>query len=297
MTTTLMEIKRGLRGTARENEPLAPHTTWGIGGPAALWAEPVDRDDLRQLVRSCAAMGVPFFVMGAGSNVLINDAGFPGVVVSLCRLAQVRLSGTRVAAGAGLSLRTLVRETMTAGLSGLECVCGVPGTVGGALATNAGAKGRAISDTVETIDILAADGVITAQPRAACTFGYRVSSVKKAGVVCAAEFQLDPREAAAIKQTLRMSMRERKAKQPSAARTAGSVFKNPVNDAAGRLIEASGCKGWTEGGAVVSEKHANFIVNRGRARAQDVRTLMERVRAQVARVTGVELEPEVELVG
>jgi len=295
--TAIMEIKRSLRGPARENEPLAPHTTWGIGGPAALWAEPADTADLQTLVGACGAAGVPFFVIGAGSNLLVSDTGFKGVAVALCRLADMRISGTHVMAGAGTSLRTLVRETMAAGLSGLECLCGVPGTVGGGLATNAGAKGRAISDTVETIEMLGHDGAVAAQPHAAFTFGYRASSVKQQGVVCAAQFRLDPKNPAEIKQTLRSSMQERKARQPLAAKTAGSVFKNPPYDAAGRLIETSGCKGWAEGGAVVSEKHANFIVNRGGARAQDVLALMARVRAQVAKVTGVELEPEVEIVG
>jgi UDP-N-acetylmuramate dehydrogenase len=296
--TIVTEIKRTLRGLAQENEPLAPHTTWGIGGPAGLWAEPADAEALAWLVRFCADGEVPFFVIGNGSNLLAADAGFPGVVVSLrgCR-RPVRVKGTAVEADAGTTLREMLRQAMLAGLSGCEFLAGIPGTVGGALATNAGAHGRAIGDCVQSIDLLDKSGAVTALDKHEFSFDYRASSVKQRGVVWSAAFTLTPADPARVKATIEELLRERLAKQPLTEKTAGSVFKNPAGQAAGRLIEDSGCKGWAEDGAVVSEKHANFIVNRANARAADVLKLMERVRERVARVAGITLEAEVELVG
>jgi UDP-N-acetylmuramate dehydrogenase len=291
------EIKRMCQGTVRENETLSRHTTWGIGGPADVFVCPASQEELHTLLTFCKKNEVPYFVIGKGSNLLINDAGFRGVVISLRQLAQqVTISGHKAVANAGVPLRELLRAAMTAGLSGFECLCGVPGTVGGGLVTNAGAKGRAIGEQVESVTMINDNGAFIQIPRTELLFSYRASSLRGQGMICEAVFQLVPRPTEEIKVLVRTAMRERMARQPLREKTAGSVFKNPPDDFAGRLIETCGCKGWHEGDAEVSEKHANFIINKKHARASEVLRLMERVKTQVAQKTGIELEAEVEIV-
>ena len=278
-----------------ENEPMSRHTTFRIGGPAALYLEPRDADALADVLALCRAGGVRTFLLGNGSNLLFDDAGYDGAVVSTARLNGIRAEGTLVTAGAGASLSAVCKAARDASLTGLEFAYGIPGSVGGAVVMNAGAYGGEIRDVLETSESLdPLTGERELLPLPAHEYGYRTSVYKRNGrAVLSASFRLAPGDREAIAAKMSELSGRRVAKQPLEYPSAGSVFKRPEGHFVGQMVEESGLKGYRIGGAEVSEKHAGFIVNRGGATSEDVLRLVEHIRSVVLRNYGVELECEI----
>jgi UDP-N-acetylmuramate dehydrogenase len=297
------EIARRVGVKAERGMPLGKLTTMRVGGPADLLATAHNAFELRGLVRFARARGLPLTLLGRGSNVVISDRGVRGLVVHV-RAEGSRIDGTAYVAEAGLPMARAATETQKAGLSGLEFGLAIPGCVGGAVWANAGAHGADVSAVLESADVLLADGSEARMPAAELGLGYRESRFKHqdhespAEVVIGARFRLTAASEAEIKARLDDIRHWRQAHQPLGIPSAGSVFRNPSEGpSAGALIEAAGLKGLQEGGATVSEKHANFIVNDRRGTAADVRRLMDRVRATIVDTTGIDLVPEIVFVG
>jgi UDP-N-acetylmuramate dehydrogenase len=299
------EIQRRIGVKTSRDEPLARFTTMRVGGPADLFATVHNAHELRALVRYARNRGIPHFLLGRGSDLVIADAGVRGLVI------QVRAEGSRIVddryvAEAGVQMARAATETQRAGLTGLEFGLAIPGTVGGAVWANAGAHEVEIADVVESARVLGADGGESVVPAGALRFAYRDSRFKHADphvdgavndVVIEVTFGLTAADPELIKTRLDAIRHWRQAHQPLGLPSAGSVFRNPPDDSAGRLIEAAGLKGLRVGGAVVSEKHANFIVNDQKGQAADVRRLADQVRAIVRERHGISLEYEIEFVG
>ncbi|GAB4400052.1 MAG: UDP-N-acetylmuramate dehydrogenase [Anaerolineales bacterium] len=281
------------------DEPLAPRTSFRIGGPALLFASPPDVDALRRALAFCADEGIPWFVMGRGTNLLVSDAGYSGMVIHMGKAwAWLRISGSAVDVGAGYPLPALARKAADAGLSGLEFAAGIPGSTGGAIAMNAGAFGGSMAQVVCEVDCILPSGEARSLTAAEMAFAYRHSrALAESMILTGARLLLAPDNPDEIRRRMADFQAQRKARQPLSAWSAGSVFRNPPGDAAGRLIEAARCKGLRQGGALVSPKHANFIVNTGGATAADVLALMREVQRRVEEAFGVRLEPEIKLLG
>jgi UDP-N-acetylmuramate dehydrogenase len=279
--------------------PLARLTTLRIGGPAELLAEISSERALVRLLGEARAAGVPFHLLGLGSNVLVPDAGLEGVIGRLAgALKRVRIRGRRVSAGAGAALGQVARRAARAGLAGLEALAGFPSTVGGAVHMNAGSYGAEIKDVLVSARVVELDGTRRRLATAALEPAYRSTILKRTGaIVTRALFELSPGDARALNARIDELNAKRWASLPSGVPNAGSIFKNPPGDHAGRLLEACGMKGATEGGARVSDKHANVIVNAGGATAADVLALMLRMREAVEGRFDVVLEPEIVLLG
>ena len=292
----------GLRGTLARNVPLARHTSWKVGGAADLLYAPADRDDLAHFVRGLPA-GMPITVLGLGSNVLIRDGGIRGAVVLLHNPGgALAVADSLVYADAGVASPKLARLAALRGCSGAEFLAGIPGTVGGALAMNAGCYGGQTWTHVARVELLSRDGTFDVCTPDDYAIGYR-SVMRRdgsalAGIFTAAWFRFPVDHAATGRARIKALLARRIATQPLALPNAGSVFRNPPGDHAARLIEACGLKGHRIGGAHVSEMHANFIVNpQRRARAADIEQLIAHVRAVVEAKTGIALEAEVRLLG
>ena len=283
---------------ARRDLPLGPLTTYRVGGAAALGVEASSIGDLRRVAEAAAASGLPILVVGKGSNLLVADAGFPGIAVVLGpRFAGVDVDGTAVVAGGAASLPVVARRTVRAGLTGFEWAVGVPGSIGGAVRMNAGGHGSDMAASlVEVREIDLATGDQTTVDAAGLELGYRRSSVAPHQVVVAATLALSPGNPAAGERELAEIVAWRRANQPG-GQNAGSVFTNPPGDSAGRLIDAAGCKGLRVGSAEVSAKHGNFVQADAGGSADDVRALMESIRRRVFEHAGVDLHPETRLVG
>jgi UDP-N-acetylmuramate dehydrogenase len=296
------EIQRRIGVKTSRDEPLGRFTTMRVGGPADLFVTPHNRFELRKLVQFARSRDLPHFLLGRGSDLVIADAGIRGLVIQV-RAEGIRVDGERLIAEAGVQMARVATEAQKAGLTGLEFGLAIPGTVGGAVWANAGAHDGDVAGVLESAGVLAADGTEGSLGGPELGFGYRDSRFKHVApgappeLVMDATFHLAPADPAAIAARLDEIRTWRRTHQPLGIPSAGSVFRNPAGDSAGRLIEAAGLKGLRVGGAAVSEKHANFIVNDQRGSAADVRRLMERVRAVVAERAGVVLEPEIEFVG
>ncbi|MBX6376927.1 MAG: UDP-N-acetylmuramate dehydrogenase [Clostridia bacterium] len=299
VTDVAAALSAVLQGAVRVREPLAPYTTLRVGGPADVFAVPADEADVVRAVGAAAALALPVFPLGAGSNVIVPDDGVRGLVVWLPRATSwVRIDGEVVEAGSGLALPLLVSLCAARGLWGLEALAGVPGTVGGALVMNAGTADGVIGDVVEEVVALTLDGSRRLFAPSACGFGYRRSRFQEPGyILLSCRLRLRRGEPDAVRTAVLAGIRRRVRTQPLHLPNAGSIFKNPPGDFAGRLVEAAGCKGWRCGGAQVSPQHANFIVNTGGATATDVVLLVRRVRQRVAEHSGVLLEPEIRYFG
>jgi UDP-N-acetylmuramate dehydrogenase len=269
-----------------------------VGGPADALVVARDVGILVALVRGARAAGIPYLVLGRGSDIVVADGGFRGLAI-LSRAEGCRIDGSRLIAEAGLPLAKAATLSQRAGLSGLEFGLAIPGTVGGAVWANAGAHGADIAGVLESVTILRADGTQAEEPAAALGLSYRESRFKHAAgeLILTATFRLAPAEPAAIKARLDEIRSWRREHQPLTEPSAGSVFRNPPADSAGRLIDACGLKGVRLGGAAISEKHANFIVNDGGATATDIRCLAERARLAVSQKFGIELEYEIQFIG
>ena len=285
-------------GVVLADEPLARHTTWRIGGPARWFCRVRTEEGLARVLAAAAAGTDALAILGMGSNILVSDEGFPGYVVRLeGDFLSVTVDGSSVRAGGGAALGAVCAAAARAGLSGIEAISGIPSSMGGAVRINAGAYGGEIFDVLESARLVSRSGARREASAAKIRHGYRYSELIESGeIVASAVLRLTPAPRERIEEKTREVAQKRRGALP-AEPNAGSVFRNPPGDYAGRLIEACGLKGRVEGGAVISERHANVIVNRGGARAADVLALMKQMRDSVREKFGVALTPEVELLG
>ena len=282
-----------------EHEPMKKHTTFRIGGPADLFVMPEDEESLAAVVRCCRQHQVPCTIVGNGSNLLVSDDGYRGVVVQIGRnLSQISVSGTKVYAQAGASLAAIARKACDASLGGMEPQSGIPGTLGGALSMNAGAYGGEMKDITEQVTVLRPDGTVDVLTGEEMEFGYRTSVVQREGlIVLSAVLSLEEKDRDEILEIMRDLRERRQEKQPLDLPSAGSTFKRPQGNYAGALIEQAGLRGYRVGDAQVSEKHCGFVVNLGCATAGDVRNLIQDVQEIVYEGSGIWLEPEVRMLG
>jgi UDP-N-acetylmuramate dehydrogenase len=280
-----------------ENEPLSLHTSLKVGGPADLFVIPADLADLQVLLAMLAEKGIPRLVIGGGCNLLVLDGGFRGVVISLRGLAGLlQLDGNRIFVEAGVTTGALVRFTVAKGLTGLEFLSGIPGTVGGALCTNAGAHGEAILERVESLATIRLDEV-TVTERTGLNYGYRRLALAPGEIVISAQIQMAAGSAAEIESRIAEFLAHRHNAQRVGYPSAGSFFKNPEGKQAWRLIDEAGLRGYRVGGAQVAEAHTNFLVNRGGARAADFIELCGTIKTKVKEMSGITLEEEVRIAG
>ncbi len=282
-----------------EQEPMRLHTTFRIGGPADYFVSVTDAGLLRDTVRLCREEGVPFAVIGNGSNLLVGDKGYRGVILQIFRgMNRISIDDVRLTAQAGALMSAVSREAQRNGLGGLAFASGIPGTLGGGLVMNAGAYDGELKDCTESVTVLTPEDEIRTYTCEEMAFGYRTSLIQKAGgIILEAVLRLqreDPEKILARMEELR---EKRTAKQPLELPSAGSTFKRPEGNFAGKLIMEAGLRGFRVGDAQVSEKHCGFVVNRGSATAAQVRELMEKVQEEVLRHSGVRLEPEVRFLG
>jgi UDP-N-acetylmuramate dehydrogenase len=286
-----------LRGEMRYLEPLSRHTTWRVGGPAERFYRPADRADLITFLQQLDVQE-PLFWLGLGSNLLVRDGGVKGTVIATqgC-LEQIEWRGDRLVAEAGVSCAKIARTAARAGRVGVEFFAGIPGTLGGALAMNAGAFGGETWNQVQEVETIDRYGVVRRRPMTDFDIGYRQVQGQPGEWFLAAELNLETGDSAAAQARIKALLDRRAATQPTRLPSCGSVFRNPPDDHAARLIEAAGLKGRRLGGAQVSEKHANFIVNIDNASAADIEALIALVQQQVERRSGVRLVTEVHRIG
>ncbi|WP_248346351.1 UDP-N-acetylmuramate dehydrogenase [Anaeromyxobacter paludicola] len=291
------ELASRLRGEVIRDAPLAPRTSIRVGGPADLLVRPADPDDLAELLRACRDLGVPLLALGGGANLLVADAGVRGVVVKLPGdLGGESGDGARLVLPAGAPSARLPARAQALGLVGCEFIAGIPGTLGGAVAMNAGTRLGEMKDVVTRVEVATADGAGWLEA-SALGFAYRTCRLPPGGVVTRVEVLLREGDVAASAAAMQADKDHRRRTQPLSQPTFGSTFRNPPGDHAGRLIEAVGLKGHREGGAAWSDVHANFVVNLGGARAADVLELVRLARTRVRERFDITLEPEVRLVG
>lgn len=290
-------IRRSFSGELLEQEPLSRHTSLRVGGDADLFAVPRDRDDLLQLLKTVQERQIPWFVIGSGYNLLIRDGGLRGIVISLKKLNHMEATGAcTITVEAGSRNIDLSRMAEAHGLTGLEFLVGIPGTVGGAVRMNAGAHGGEIFDHISSVDILV-DGCIHACTKESLNYGYRSLQLDPDKIIIAATFELAAGSKEAISAAMDSSLLQRQDAQKVRFPTAGSFFKNPAGQAAWRLIDEAGLRGMSVGGAQVSEVHTNFLVNRGNATAADFLELAAVIKEKVFTSSGIQLEEEVQIMG
>ena len=282
----------------RENEPLAAHCTFKIGGPAQLFVQPQTEQQLCSVAALCKEQAVRYYLLGNGSNILFADEGFAGVVIDISALgSDIAVEGNTLTAGAGVRLAVLCRAALEHGLSGLEFAYGIPGTVGGAVYMNAGAYGGEMKDVLTVVRYLTAEGEIVQASAAELDLSYRHSIFEEnGGCILSAQFALQPGNAADIRAKMDELMAKRADKQPLDKPSAGSTFKRPAGAFAAALIDQCGLRGFRHGGAAVSDKHCGFVVNLGGATCADVLALCDEVRAIVKEKTGYDLEKEIRVV-
>ncbi len=287
------------RENIRLQEPMAGHTTFRIGGPADCFVELENGEQLKKLRRYLELTGLSFFVLGNGSNVLVSDSGYKGIVLQIGpRMNSVRVEGNRIVAEAGATLAQVARAAMEHGLTGLEFASGIPGTVGGGVVMNAGAYGRELCQVVTQVNVVSRDGELLELDNETMEFGYRTSVIRKSSfIVTEVTFCLEPGDRDVIKGKMEELSARRREKQPLEYPSGGSTFKRPEGHFAGQLIMEAGFRGFQIGGARVSEKHCGFVVNTGNATARDVRDVIDRIQTRVKEQFGVELEPEIIFLG
>ena len=297
----MLEKLQKLIGEAKvlANEPMASHTTFRIGGPADYFVMPETVEELRDILALCKEEGLPYFILGNGSNLLVGDKGFRGVVIQLYKnFDGLSIEGTKVTAKSGAMLIRVAKEAGKAGLTGLEFASGIPGTIGGAMVMNAGAYGGEMKDVVTAVTVLTKDGEIKTLTGSEMNFRYRGSVVEDEGyIVLEAVIELKIGNLEEIQARIDELSLQRRTKQPIEYPSAGSTFKRPEGYFAGKLIQDTNLRGYQVGGAQVSEKHCGFVINAGGATAADVMQLMQDVSDKVNAQFGVTLEPEVKRVG
>jgi UDP-N-acetylmuramate dehydrogenase len=286
-----------LRGRVQFGAPLAPSTWFRVGGPAEALVRPADAEDL------CAFMAalppeVPVVAIGAASNLIVRDGGVPGVVVRLARgFGAIQTEADGVVAGAAALDVTVAEHAAAAGLAGLEFLSGIPGSIGGAVAMNAGAYGNDVATMLDWAEVVTRPGELVRLPAALLAFAYRHSALPPGGIVVRARFRARAGDPAVIAGRMAEIRAAREASQPVRARTGGSTFRNPPDQKAWELIDAAGCRGLARGGARVSEQHCNFLLNAGEATAADIEALGEEIRARVRAASGVSLDWEIKRIG
>ena len=282
----------------RINEPMKRHTSFRAGGNAAWFAIPETAEELKAVIHACRCADAPWYVLGNGSNLLVSDSGFPGVIISMEKFDKLEIAGVNVTAGAGTILSRVANAAYKEGLTGMEFAAGIPGSVGGACVMNAGAYGSEMKNVLKTVTVLTKEGEIAVLPAEELELGYRTSVIpEEEYLVIEAELELakgNPEEIKAVMDDLAF---KRKDKQPLEFPSAGSTFKRPEGYFAGKLIEDAGLKGFSVGDAEVSVKHAGFVVNKGNATATDIYRLCQEVAKTVKERFGVDLEMEVKLLG
>lgn len=281
------------------NEPMSKHTTFRIGGPADYFVCPENIEEVQKVVRLCNEMDMPFYLLGNGSNLLVGDKGYRGVIIRLYKqMDKIEVIGTKIKAQAGALLVKVANEACKNGLTGLEFAGGIPGTLGGAVVMNAGAYGGEMKDVLEEVTVLTKEGELLTLNKEQLELGYRTSIVgREEYIALEAVLQLEEKNADEIRAYMNELREKRVTKQPLEYASAGSTFKRPEGHFAGQLIEQAGLRGFQVGDAQVSEKHCGFVINRGQATAKDVIELMREVSAKVEEKFGVTLEPEVKRLG
>lgn len=281
------------------DEPMSQHTTFRIGGPADVFVMPENYEQIREVLRLCKEEKLPFFVLGNGSNLLVSDSGYRGVIIQMDRnMEEIRLDGEEIHACAGALLSSVAVAARNASLTGFEFAGGIPGTIGGAAVMNAGAYGGELKDVLKEVTVMTREGEILTIPADKLEMGYRTSIIKTAGyLVLEAVISLKKGDEEKIRAVMKELSERRTEKQPLDYPSAGSTFKRPEGYFAGKLIMDSGLRGYRVGGAQVSEKHCGFVINAGGATAEDVRSLMDHVIRVVREKYGVTLEPEVKFLG
>lgn len=295
------EIGRYVKCDIIAREEMSLHTTLRIGGPADIFAVPKDVLSLKYLLMYLSEKGIPVTIIGGGSNILISDHGIDGVVISSQSLTRVEIieradTFSRLFIESGTPLQSLLNMSKQEGLSGLEGLVGIPGSLGGAVKGNAGSFGMEISDVIESIAVMDLKGNISIIKKEEAKFGYRSSGIPE-GFVLSVIIRLkrdDPQE---VSKRMSIHLEEKRERQPISLWSAGCVFKNPEGVSAGRLIDEAGCKGMRRGDIEVNEKHANFFINKGKGNASDFIALMDEVKARVFTSFGIELEPEIRILG
>ena len=299
MTDFLTACKAAVStGLVQEQEPMSRHTTFAAGGAARYYVTPGTTEELAAVIGLCREQDMEWMLLGKGSNLLVSDAGYDGVMISTAKLSECQLTDGELYAEAGCSLAKMAGQAQRAGYTGLEFAAGIPGTLGGAVVMNAGAYGGEMKDVLTEVQVLTANGEIIWIPATDMDLGYRHSCVAERGyVVLAAKMQLQPGDAAQIRATMEDLAARRREKQPLEYPSAGSTFKRPEGYFAGKLIQDAGLRGFQVGGAQVSEKHCGFVINRDHATATDIWELCRQVQQKVREQFGVELQLEVRTVG
>lgn len=281
--------------------PMSQYTTFRVGGRVDAIYFTQELSHLKRMVSYLSGEGIPYLVVGRGSNLLVKDGGLQGVVIilqgELATIEQNEKNNRIIVAGGGLSIGKTLSYCKLKGLSGLEFLAGIPGTMGGAVAMNAGAFGKEMGSMVQDIEMITRQGDLVVMNKSQINFSYRKASIPRGAVIVKVRFELSKEDPDTIAERIADYMSRRRAKQPLEYPSGGSIFKNPPNDYAGRLIENAGLKKKRIGKALISPKHANFIVNTGGARAEDILALMDLAREKVREETGIELEPEIKVVG
>lgn len=297
------ELKSLIKGKVSFDVPMAKHTSLGVGGRADALAFPQDDDDLTAILQFAKERAIPHYILGRGTNVIVRDGGLRGIVINLCRgFSRVKIIGREdeeilVSAEAGVNLKYLVRFARERALTGLEAFTGIPGTVGGALAMNAGAFGSEMKDVVRSVAVMEGTGSVAVKQRGELRFSYRNLVLSKGAIILRGILAVREAKGEKVAAKAEGFQRLRVQSQPWNMPTAGSIFKNPEGTPAGQLIDELGLKGYRIGDARISEKHGNFIVNEGDATAADVLALMAFIRDEVHEKRGIRLTPEVHIIG
>lgn len=283
----------------KTGEPMKWHTTFRTGGPAAYFATPSCTEELSAIIKLCRQENMPYYILGNGSNLLISDKGYDGVMISMGEgFSQIQNEGSQIRAGAGALLSRIARQALALSLTGFEFAAGIPGTLGGAVVMNAGAYGGEMKQVLVSAQVLTKEGEIRTVPAEELELGYRTSSIQKEEqIVLSALLKLELGDKSRIRARMEELAEKRKEKQPLEYPSAGSTFKRPEGWFAGKLIEDAGLKGFSVGGAQVSEKHCGFIINRENATSSDIIELCRQVRDKVKAKFGVELEMEIKRLG
>ncbi|MCF2668429.1 UDP-N-acetylmuramate dehydrogenase [Faecalicatena contorta] len=283
----------------KTEEPMKNHTTFRVGGPAEFFVMPRTAEEVKKVIDLCRRESFPYYIIGNGSNLLVSDQGYRGVVLQIYKeMSYIEIEENVVVAQAGALLSAIANKALENGLTGFEFAAGIPGTLGGACVMNAGAYGGEMKDVLEEVTVLTEEGEVLIIPKENLELGYRTSIIARKGyIVLEARIQLREGEKEAIKSLMEELKDKRVSKQPLEYPSAGSTFKRPEGYFAGKLIQDAGLRGFSVGGAQVSEKHCGFVINRENATAADVAELMRQVSARVEEEFGVKLEPEVKRLG
>ena len=294
----MAKLRSIVKGTLLENEPMSRHTSYGIGGPVSAYITPKDRNDLANILKFAYDHSIETHFIGSGSNLLVAYSGIDGIVLTPAKaLTHLEFTGRHVVAESGVMLGRLVKECVKRNLTGVESLIGVPGTLGGALVMNAGAFGGEISNYLKSVEIMNMSGTVKIFSPDDIDFSYRFSTIKPDEFVLQARFELKEEDPEIIQEKRNKASKGRKTHQPLRFRSAGSVFKNPEENAAGYLIDQAGLKGTKIGDAEISPHHANFFVNHGKAKASDITELIRIARKSVFEKFGIKLELEVKTIG